>query len=209
MTTIPWDIHQVHSSPYITSRKMGEKVNRHGHDRTEYPERKGRRVNFNSIVKTDSSLHFITKEEEQVVWYSSKELRDLSYKDRDMILTAKQLGHEENNGEFCLRGLETAFSRRAALDQRTRRLSIVKAVLFEQSEGIPHADPAQIRKKSLAISKEARHVAALNGQQDAETVRNATSFYHSYSENASNHDKSTVTSSGSIVIDHKTRTICL
>ena len=202
MTTIPWDIHQIYSSPYITSRKESGKVNHqrsNGSERIiEYPDRPGRRVNFNSIVKTDSSLHFITKEEEQAVWYNSKELRDLSYQDRDLVLTAKQLGHhDEDDPEFCLRGLETTLSRRSALEQRSRRVSIVKAVLFEQKGGTA----AHIRKKSLAISKEARHIAAANGQQDAEAVRNTNVFY--FSENKASLEAS------SIVIDHKTRTICL
>ncbi len=124
------------------------------------------------------------------MWYSSKELRELSSQDRDLVLTAKQLGHAENDEEFCLRGLETILSRRAALEQRYRRVSIVKAVLFEQSDG----DPARIRKKSLTISKEARHLAALHGQQDAEAVDMVSSV---------------AASNASIVIDHKTRTICL
>ncbi|GAX22472.1 hypothetical protein FisN_14Hh087 [Fistulifera solaris] len=186
MTTIPWDTHpQVYSSPYITSRKESGRVHRlDPDDRIEYAVRPGRRVNFSSIIKTDSTTHFITEEEGQAIWYSSKELRELSSQDRDLVLTAKQLGH--NDEEFCLRGLETILSRRAALEQRSRRISIVKAVLFEQSDG----DPARIRKKSLAISKEARHLAALHGQQDAEAV-------------------SVTASNASIVIDHKTRTICL
>ncbi|GAX10589.1 hypothetical protein FisN_14Lh087 [Fistulifera solaris] len=185
MTTIPWDTHpQVYSSPYVTSRKESGRVNRLDPD--DRIARPGRRVNFSSIIKTDFTTHFITDEEGQAIWYSSKELRELSSQDRDLVLTAKQLGHAENDEEFCLRGLETILSRRAALEQRSRRVSIVKAVLFEQSDG----DPAQIRKKSLAISKEARHLATLHGQQDAEAV-------------------SVAASNASIVIDHKTRTICL
>lgn len=202
MTTVPWDFHQVYPSPCPTLRNENGKVNHHHReDRFEFLERPGRRVHFNSIVKTDSSIHFITNEEEQAIWYSSKELRDLSYKERDLVLTAKQLGHEDNNEEFCLRGLETTLSRRAALEQRARRVSIVKAVLFEQNDG--PADPAQIRKKSLAISKESRQIAALYGIQDAEAVASSDK------PDESSRDRLAVFSGGSIFIDHETRTIRL
>lgn len=220
MTTIPWDIHQIYPSPNFISRKESGRLNHHhppprnttsnkntNLERIEYsyPERPGRRVQFSLMVKTDhASSHYITPEEEQAVWYNSKELRDLSYQDRDLILTAKQLGHLEN-GEFCLRGLETYLSRRAALEQRSRRVSIVKVVLFEQQSD--HA-AQMIRKKSLAISKEARQLALVYGQQDAEAVRTNDSSDDYYSENTARSNRRRRDQS-IVVIDHKTRTICL
>ena len=125
------------------------------------------------VTNCDSPIEFITEEEAENMWYTVKELGDISKEDAHLLKVARQFGLNDRPNEFCIRGLEHAFSRRSKIEVRARRVALMQAVFHEQqSQALRNMnDPSRIRRKSVVASKPARQLAAERGRQDEMEAR--------------------------------------
>jgi hypothetical protein len=125
-----------------------------------------------TITKCDSSVHYITEEEREALWYTKKELNSI-LKDSKKLLQVARLGLNDGSNEFCLRGLEDSFSRRSRIETRRWRDAVRQAVFMEQLKQRTKKihDPSRLRRKCSAASKPPRQFAFELAGQDAMDVR--------------------------------------
>jgi hypothetical protein len=175
-----------------------------------------RKVRFeDNIAKCDSSTHYITEEEHATVWYTAKDLKDLTKEEKRKVQVERQwFSLKARSNDFCLRGLEASFSRRSRIEKRVRKVSVLQAVFIEQHKQRMKNinDPSRIRRRCSAASKPARQLASILASEDAFEVSafrmtdsprydRSRSFYHRQEFRAEK--------MGKIHIDHSTRTIVL
>jgi hypothetical protein len=115
-----------------------------------------------------TSAHCVSATEYSDVWYTSKELAEIS----NLAKLARQsawLSGEETNENQCFRGLEDSLSIRASQAMKGRKIGVALAVLNEQrrQRAIGISDTKRIKMKSKMASRKSRTLAIERAEQDA------------------------------------------
>ena len=117
-----------------------------------------------------SSAHCISAAKYSDVWYTSKELAEIS----NLAFLARQSawtmsGAEETKKDECFRGLEDGLSIQASQAMKGRKIGVALAVLNEQrrQRTIGVSDTKRIKMKSKIASRKSRTLAIERAEQDA------------------------------------------
>jgi hypothetical protein len=123
-------------------------------------------TNLTSISAT--SAHYVSATEHSDVWYTSKELAEISHLAK-LARQSASMSEAEINEDECFRGLEDSFSIRASQAMKGRKIGVALAVLNEQrrqrTTGV--SDTKRIKMKSKMASRKSRTLAIERAEQDA------------------------------------------
>jgi hypothetical protein len=124
-------------------------------------------TNLASISTT--SAHCISAAEHSEVWYTSKELAEISNLAKLARQSAWGMSEAETNEDENFRGLEDSLSIRASQAMKGRKIGVALAVLNEQERQrtIGVSDTKRIKMKSKMASRKSRTLAIERAEQDA------------------------------------------
>jgi len=210
MTTITIDSRSIALSPAMSDERIVLEYSDF-EEEVFSPHKRGshakKRVTFDELVKYDAGEYYITPEEQADVWYSQGELKEITKECRKLVHFARKIGQETPYGKICLRGLESAISRRAGIEERVRKVSVRQAVLIEQriQDTKNLYDPSRIRRRSLMASKPSKQLASQLAWEDAMEVRRLRSCGSQLKRSRSCLERRSKMED--LHIDHSTRTI--
>jgi hypothetical protein len=120
-------------------------------------------TNLASISGT--SAHCVSATKHSEVWYTSKELAEIS----NLARQSAWMSEAETNEDESFRGLEDSLSIRASQAMKGRKIGVALAVLNEQARQrtIGVSDTKRIKMKSKMASRKSRTLAIERAEQDA------------------------------------------
>jgi hypothetical protein len=136
------------------------------------PYTKKKTVMFHTNLTSCSatSAHCVSATEHSDVWYTSKELAEISNLAKLARQSAWMSGEEDGtNEDECFRGLEYSLSIRASQAMKGRKIGVALAVLNEQrrQRTVGVSDTKRIKMKSKMASRKSRTLARERAEQDA------------------------------------------